>query len=104
MLSWILCSCILIMCVSLIFVILENKKKDSWPYQNTIRVSLWATVIIVLSRLYAEWNTAPAIAYALLMLILAGTMFFYYKEYRKYKKAKKKAEKTKGGRAWESDE
>jgi hypothetical protein len=92
------------MCVSLIFVILGNKKRNSWPYQNTIKVSLWATVIIVLSRLYAEWGTAPVIAFFILMLILTGTMVYYYKEYRKYKNAKRKAEKTKGGHAWESDE
>ena len=100
----ILFPCVLIMCVSLMFVISGNKKKDVWIHQSTVTVSLWATFVLVFLRLYADWNTRLVFAYFALMLILAGTIFFYYREYGKYKKAKKKAGKTKVGRIWESDD
>ena len=100
----ILFPCVLIMCVSLLFVILSNKKKNVWIHQNTVTVSLWATFVLVFLRLCADWNTRFVFAYFALMLILAGTIFFYYREYGKYKKAKKRAGKSKDGRIRESDE
>jgi hypothetical protein len=100
----ILFPCVLIMCVSLIFVISGNKKRNSWPHQNTVRVSLWAILLIVLFRLYADRSSRLVVADIFLLLILAGTMVFYYREYLKYKKTKKMTDKMKRRHIWESDE